>query len=681
MAAPFGSDPWLDARLRNVSLPPGMLARLKQLGQMPDETASTPAGPTLFRPNQPVPIGPSISDDQIDALLGDVLVPPQLEKRLYRISLERRLRGGGRGMLAMAAALAVAASLGIAWKAGLLAPGAIGAPGVRELAGIEHDSEHDKLVEPPVDSTSDAPLEFAIDPTDDRATLQEIEELRWQLAKQANVPIYVPDDIAVVGPDPAPRLDKNTVFASDRSRDRLPELEAVAASDTPRGIIPPLVPGYDFRFRARFGQHPFVVPAMHKELQSLHVPLVTRSTNYLHAWQALANRHLLSGDDVHVEELLAAVDYGFEPAAAGVLRLSVAGGPSPLSLPGMKLLQIGVRAGALVSRPRTGSSLVVAIDTSSSMRRDGRLAMVRRALADLASQLGDADRLTLIASNDESRPLVDAAGRKQLTSILAAISSLEPVEITNVGGSLETAFNAAGDRMAAGDGSGRIVFITDGQTDLTSGASQRIERLVAESAVKGLSLVVLKIGDAPTEYTAALQALTNIGGGQHRSVSDADSARFALLEALTGENQIVAKEASLKITFNPKVVARYRLIGHECVSLTGSTGAPIAVDLRAGEAATALLEVQLEPKGGNEVATVELRWMDSVAGQFKTARQQVSRASFAGNFADEPASLQAATIVASAGEVLRGSYFSGGNRSLATALHLASVAFDGLFVV
>src|SRR5690606_17159976 len=70
----------------------------------------------------------------------------------------------------------------------------------------------------------------------------------------------------------------------------------------------------------------------------------------------------------------------------------------------------------------------------------------------------------------------------------------------------------------------------------------------------------------------------------------------------------------------------------------------------------------------------ELTWVDPVSRQSKTVTEHVKRGSFAKNFASEPASLQAATMVALAGELLRGSYFAGGNRALTTVLELAAQA-------
>ena len=60
MAANFGSDPWLDARLRNVPLPIGMLGRLSQVA--------------------------NVSDEQLDAAVREVPVPDELGERLQLIA-------------------------------------------------------------------------------------------------------------------------------------------------------------------------------------------------------------------------------------------------------------------------------------------------------------------------------------------------------------------------------------------------------------------------------------------------------------------------------------------------------------------------------------------------------------------------------------------------------------------
>jgi len=51
------------------------------------------------------------------------------------------------------------------------------------------------------------------------------------------------------------------------------------------------------------------------------------------------------------------------------------------------------------------------------------------------------------------------------------------------------------------------------------------------------------------------------------------------------------------VTFNPAAVSRYRLIGHELNTDGGLSGASLQEDLRSGQAATALYEVELKPDG------------------------------------------------------------------------------------
>ena len=38
---------------------------------------------------------------------------------------------------------------------------------------------------------------------------------------------------------------------------------------------------------------------------------------------------------------------------------------------------------------------------------------------------------------------------------------------------------------------------------------------------------------------------------------------------MTGQSQVVARDAQLRVTFNPKVVLEYRLLGHEATLLAG----------------------------------------------------------------------------------------------------------------
>jgi Ca-activated chloride channel homolog len=416
-----------------------------------------------------------------------------------------------------------------------------------------------------------------------------------------------------------------------------------------------------------------VTPAKHNSLQSLRVPLVTHSGSYQKAWQLLGEGKLPAPQDVHIEEFLAAVNYEFPAVPPGWLALRSAAGPSAFGSAGTRLLQIGVQAGALPPQRRAGTAMTIVVETSGGMRRGGTMAMVRRAVADMAAQISNEDRISLIASGGEPNVLVSSAGRRKMRSILSAIQSLTPEQSSNLGAGLESAVKLAKDSAAAGLAQ-RIVLVTDGLSDPNEDTVRSIEALL-KSAGEGIVLQILDVGESSSERnTELLTRIAVSGNGAVRRAVDVDAARFALLETLTGRDPVVAKGASLQINFNPQVVAAYRLLGHETETLTGANAAPLAIEMRANETATALLEVRLNAQGGDDVAIVELNWLDAATGEKRVASQRISRLQFAKSFAEAPLSLQSAAIVGHTAEILRGSYFAVGTKSFEPVLELIAQA-------
>jgi hypothetical protein len=111
----------------------------------------------------------------------------------------------------------------------------------------------------------------------------------------------------------------------------------------------------------------------------------------------------------------------------------------------------------------------------------------------------------------------------------------------------------------------------------------------------------------------------------------------------------------MKITFNPDAVSRYRLIGHELNTDGGLSGASLQQDLRSGQAATALYEVELKPDGPTDVAFVEVSWRDPVGDVPRHIRQPVGRLQFLTSWRECALPLQTAAVAAEIADVLRSS--------------------------
>jgi hypothetical protein len=140
--------------------------------------------------------------------------------------------------------------------------------------------------------------------------------------------------------------------------------------------------------------------------------------------------------------------------------------------------------------------------------------------------------------------------------------------------------------------------------------------------------------------------------------STADAVRWGITETVEGKSQVVATNATMKVTFKPDAVAMYRLLGHEATSFGVLIDSHVEAELRSGEAATGLFEVVLKPDGGETIANVEVTFRDPRTGNTETRRQSVTRLQLAPSFHQSPLSLQMAALAAQTAEILRNSYFS-----------------------
>jgi len=619
----------LDAALRAVAVPDGLEARLRR--------------------------AVLVDDDGIDAVVRDVPVPSQVRKRLAHTA-----GAAGRfvkwGRLATAASLLLAIGLSYVGAMVLLLASVYpsATPGPPELTTwtLQWANSADQVA-----------IEFPQDPLDgDRP---EEDGLPGSSPAGLNIELVQLDKPADLWrPLPADWLGREPV--EDWPVEALgsaPEFDGVLQKFddwqhvpglVPRGIQLPWVWGSGRAFLLEYGVHPFVAPAAHPVLRTSVVPLGISTTSFERARWHLERGELPFKDDVRTEEFLAAIDYQWPEPRGRSVGLSVAAGPSPFGRGGAQLLQIGVQARRFHDRPRRPATLILTVDASGSMRWGGRLAMVRRAVAGLSEQIGPEDRVALVAFNEHAATLVEDVSPEAADQLAAAAESLAPSGPTNIGNGLAEAFSVARHRIVPPGHAVRVVLLSDGLAGLDRDSAERIETLLGKAAERGLVLDVVDLGQEGPD--AQLASFARAGGGESHRATDADQVRWALLEILTGRSQLAAEDVQLRVTFNPKTVLDYRLLGHE----KGLIRAPLATDFHVGQTATALYEVRLKKGGGSDVAEVELSWHDPSGRESgtRTIQRTVHRGQFAGALIEAPLSLQAAAVVAQTAELLRESPFA-----------------------
>jgi Ca-activated chloride channel family protein len=713
-------DHGFDAELRGVPLPEGLLKRLRKAALVDDEGldaavryVQVPA--TLLDSLRVVPV----ADEALDESLAAVWVPPDLTDRLFRVVLEtddgmdevlrdvpipagavrpfelpkRRL---ALDRVTFRRAVQWATALSLVLLVGLFYFGAMGTflmsayrmeKGIRPAleSGISLRAAEESY-EPPIEFEAIAAivsleeeqvpvpptprLELAEQPRPSGGVLAEVEELLDPDRRDnglLDVTRYLWPDVVYTSHD----------WESDKTilLDKVPPLVR-------RGVELPLAPGVEaaIQFRMRYGVHPFVVPAAHPKWHVSEVPLGADRASYELTRRCLKDGELPPPQAVRTEDFLAAVHYDLpEPEAGKDLSLFTAGGPSPFGDPrtSLSLLTIGVHARNARGGRHLPTHLVVAVDVSATMRLGGRLEMIRRAMAELFGQLGRDDRISIVDFSQEANVLLEDGDRNARERVLAALEQLEPSSRINVGRGLGEAYAVAQRGTALGDpGAARIVLISDGLMGLPGGITDPIEQRLADAAEREIHLDVIDLGEGK-EGDPLLARFARAGGGQVFRAANADQIRWTLLNVVTGEDQRVAENVRLKVTFNPDAVVAYRLLGHEPETSTDRMPAPLEVSFYTGQSAVALYEIQWKNNGHQNIARVELTWNElGQSGSFgqQSIARTVQRRHFAATLAESAPAVQAAALAAQAAEVLRRSPFAWsarGVRRMAAVLELA----------
>lgn len=659
-------DPQLDAQLRDVPLPRGLVARLKSSLVPTDEQLDV----RLREVELPAAILSQLREipghEPMDGRLREVAVPFEIVWRARRDSWRTKLRR----VVLRFADLATALLLFLGTTVALTA-----------LAGAIVASVYPQALprdEPAFVVASNPPVEL-----ESTATAPSIQFV--------SIP---PPAAAATGPALA-GADERTVFDVEppevpQQRDGGPVTqwftslargakpmdnvvlarwgilgypqfgeELTPALESPRlpravGIELPIVRGYDRAFAIRSGVFPPISPAAHPALAEVSLPLVSRTDSWDLVRNQVQQGRWPAPSLVRTEEFLAAVNYRFPPASPGELAIRAAAGPSVFGPAGTGLLQIAAVAGELPRHEGQANHLVLAIDISASMLRGGRMELVRQAVDRLLDHLGPHDRLSLVVFHEEVLYEVERAAAAEGDAMRRLLAELHPARGTDLAEGLQRAVALAWGQNAEPSNAARIVLITDSHVAMSPAAQAKVTEMIQASAARGTQLLVLDVGDQPEE-DEVLASWAEMMHGDVRRPRSVEQAAWLLVETLYGQSALLAREARLTVRFNTQAVAAYRLIGHEANAMAAIRPASLAAELRAGEVATALLEIWFQPNDENEVGQVRLTWRDPSSGHEQQRTQRISRIQFAPTWEQSPLSLQQAAIAAQTAELLRGS--------------------------
>ena len=390
------------------------------------------------------------------------------------------------------------------------------------------------------------------------------------------------------------------------------------AADLARVGLPPRSPQYAQRLvtveHAYAKPPPANVPIPQPEIQTSDNAFSTFSMNVSDVSFKLALASLQKGQmpdpaSIRSEEFINAFDYHDpEPLQGEPLAFMSERAGDPFAHE-RDLLRFSIKAAAAGRQGGRALNIVLLIDTSGSMERADRVAIVREALRVLASQLQPQDVVSVVSFARTARLWADGVPGDEAGATLDKVGSITPEGGTNLEEAMRLAYETALRHFIAG-GINCVVLLTDGAANLGNVDPQALTQKVDSERRQGIALDCFGIGW--DDYNDdLLEKLSSNGDGRYAFINSPDEAATEFAAKLAGALQVAAEDVKVQVEFNPNRVTAWRQIGYAKHQLTKEQfrdNSVAAGAIAAREAGNALYVIEANPDGQGPIATVRVRY-------------------------------------------------------------------------
>ena len=357
-------------------------------------------------------------------------------------------------------------------------------------------------------------------------------------------------------------------------------------------------------------------------LSTLSIDVDTAS--YANVRRFLNQNTIPSADAVRIEELLnyfPTSEEGPTAEAKEPFGVRVEMAPCPWQ-PEHRLTRIAIK-GREMDKDRKASNLVFLVDVSGSMDEPLKLPLVQQSLRMLTEQLGEGDRVTMVAYAGSSGLVLPPTSGEKKGEIIAAIDRLKAGGSTHGSAGIQLAYEQAVSCFIKG-GVNRVILCTDGDFNVGVSSPKELEKLITVKAKSGVFLSVLGFGSGNLK-DCTMETLADKGNGNYAYIDSLSEARKVLVEQMSGTLITIAKDVKIQVEFNPTAVRSYRLIGYENRLLAKedfNNDAKDAGEIGAGHSVVALYEVvpaNLPPGAEPRPLVDGLKYQTAAAASVKLA--------------------------------------------------------------
>jgi Mg-chelatase subunit ChlD len=273
------------------------------------------------------------------------------------------------------------------------------------------------------------------------------------------------------------------------------------------------------------------------------------------------------------------------------------------------LLRFSIKTAAAGRQAGRALNLVLLLDTSGSMERVDRVAIIREALRVLATQLQPQDTVSVVTFARTARLWADGVPGYQAGATLEKVGGITPEGGTNLEEAMRLAYETARRHYLA-NGLNRVVLLTDGAANLGNVDPKALTQTVETNRKQGIAFDCFGIGWE--DYNDdLLEQLSSNGDGRYAFLNSPEEASSEFAAKLAGALQVAAQDVKVQVEFNPQRVVCWRQIGYAKHQLTKEQfrdNTVAAAQIGAAESGNALYTVQINPQGTGPVATVRVRY-------------------------------------------------------------------------
>ncbi|MBX3238507.1 MAG: von Willebrand factor type A domain-containing protein [Chitinophagaceae bacterium] len=327
------------------------------------------------------------------------------------------------------------------------------------------------------------------------------------------------------------------------------------------------------------------------------------------------------GDAVRIEEMLNYFNFNYiEPGGDSIFTVRSQFSSCPWN-DRNRLLFVQVCSKKLDLEKVPPSNLVFLVDVSGSMDMPNRLPLLKSSFRKLVENLREIDTVSIVVYGGVTGVMLPPTSGADKKKILQAIEDMNAGGFTPGEAGIRQAYMLAKHTFIK-DGNNRVILATDGDFNVGETGEKELEALIMQMKQGGVYLTCLGVGMGNYK-DSKIEVLAKKGNGNFAYLDDEREGEKVLVKEFTQTMYAVADNVSMNLSFNDKLVKRYRLVGfdNKRKALEDSTSTLLGGEIGSGHSVIAVFEI--EPAThvpGESIGTVTINYCDP--GKKEPIKQQ-----------------------------------------------------------